>query len=82
MKELEADKPVKRLVVKFTGRNQKNGQACESSLAWPLDIKVLLAQRKRDEAVEKLNAYEILVGECQSPRFTAEAERLKTIVST
>lgn len=47
----------------------------------PLHIKVLLAEGKRDEAREKLNDYEALVADCQSPRFTAEAERLKSIVS-
>ncbi|HKR21744.1 MAG TPA: hypothetical protein VJS17_04075, partial [Pyrinomonadaceae bacterium] len=46
----------------------------------PLHIKVLLAQGKRDVAREKLIAYQTLVNECQSPRFTAEAARLATIV--
>ncbi len=47
----------------------------------PLHIDVLLAQGKRDEAREKLIAYEALVADCQSPRFTAEAARLKSALS-
>jgi predicted ATPase len=47
----------------------------------PLYIKVLLARDKKDEAVEKLTAYQTLVAECQSPRFTAEAHRLAQIVA-
>ncbi len=47
----------------------------------PLHIGILLAQGKRDEAQEKLTAYEALVAECQSPRFTAEAARLKSALS-
>ena len=39
----------------------------------PLHIKVLMAQGKHDAAREKLTAYEALVADCQSPRFTAEA---------
>lgn len=46
----------------------------------PLHIKVLLAQGKRDLARQKLIAYQTLVSECQSPRFTAEAARLATLV--
>ena len=47
----------------------------------PLYIKVLLALGKKDEAVEKLTAYQALVAECQSPRFTSEAHRLAQITS-
>jgi tetratricopeptide (TPR) repeat protein len=47
----------------------------------PLHMDVLLAQGKRDAAREKLMAYEALVAECQSPRFTAEAARLKSVLS-
>ena len=43
----------------------------------PLYIDILLAQNKRDEALEKLTAYEALVAECQTPRFAAEAVRLR-----
>lgn len=46
----------------------------------PLHIKVLVAQGKHDEARAKLIAYEALVAECQSPRFTAEAARLKSVL--
>jgi len=42
----------------------------------PLFIKVLVALDKKDEAAEKLTAYEALVAECQSARFTSEASRL------
>jgi tetratricopeptide (TPR) repeat protein len=42
----------------------------------PLYIEVLLAAHKRDEAIEKLTAYQALVAECQSPRFSNEATRL------
>ncbi|HEV8428186.1 MAG TPA: protein kinase [Pyrinomonadaceae bacterium] len=42
----------------------------------PLYIEVLLAAHKRDEAVNKLTAYQALVAECQSPRFSNEATRL------
>ena len=42
----------------------------------PLYIDVLRAQEKEDEAAERLRGYQALVAECQSPRFTAEAERL------
>jgi tetratricopeptide (TPR) repeat protein len=48
----------------------------------PLHIKVLLARNKRDEAQEKLTAYEALVAECQSPRFTSEAARLKAVLAS
>ena len=47
----------------------------------PLYIEVLLAADKRDEAAKKLNAYQALVAECQSPRFTAEATRLATQIN-
>jgi tetratricopeptide (TPR) repeat protein len=47
----------------------------------PLHMDVLLAQGKRDEVREKLSVYEQLVSECQSPRFTAEAVRLRSILS-
>ena len=47
----------------------------------PLYIEVLLAQGRREKAREKLIAYEAVVAECQSPRFTAEAGRLKSILS-
>jgi hypothetical protein len=61
----------------------------------PLYIEVLLAQHKRaegekdnetaerrsTEAAEKLAAYQELVADCQSPRFTAEAARLAVIIS-
>jgi tetratricopeptide (TPR) repeat protein len=46
----------------------------------PLFIEVLLAQNKRDEAREKLTAYEALVADCQTPRFVSEAARLKILV--
>ena len=45
----------------------------------PLYIRVLLAQNKRTEAAEKLAAYQELVAECQSPRFSQEAARLDTL---
>jgi tetratricopeptide (TPR) repeat protein len=44
----------------------------------PLYIEVLFAAQKRDEAAKKLKAYQALVAECQSPRFTSEATRLAT----
>jgi tetratricopeptide (TPR) repeat protein len=47
----------------------------------PLYIEVLLAQSKRDEAREKLTAYQSLVAECQTPRFAAEAARLAGLVA-
>ena len=42
----------------------------------PLYIKVLLAAQKRSEAATQLAAYQQLVAECQSPRFTSEATHL------
>ena len=45
----------------------------------PLFIEVLLAAQKRDEAAAKLIDYQALVAECQSPRFTNEATRLKAL---
>jgi tetratricopeptide (TPR) repeat protein len=47
----------------------------------PLFIEVLLAQNKRDEAREKLTAYETIVSECQTPRFITEIARLKTLLT-
>ena len=47
----------------------------------PLYIEVLLAQKKCDEAREKLTAYQELVARCQTPRFTAEAARLAQLVA-
>jgi tetratricopeptide (TPR) repeat protein len=47
----------------------------------PLFIEVLLIQNKRDEAREKLTAYEALVAACQAPRFVTEVARLKTLLS-
>lgn len=46
----------------------------------PLYIDILLAQGKRDEASEKLSVYQELVDDCESPRFTAEAGRLKSLL--
>jgi ATP/maltotriose-dependent transcriptional regulator MalT len=46
----------------------------------PLYIEVLLAQGKRDEAAAKLVEYQALVADCQSPRFTAEAIRLASLL--
>jgi len=46
----------------------------------PLYIEVLLAQGKRDEAAAKLIEYQALVADCQSPRFTAEATRLASLL--
>lgn len=46
----------------------------------PLYIQVLLKVEKRTEAAAKLAEYQELVAECQSPRFTAEAARLATLV--
>ena len=48
----------------------------------PLHMDVLLAQGKREVAREKLIAYEALVADCQSPRFTAEAERLRSVLGS
>ncbi|HYV10852.1 MAG TPA: protein kinase [Pyrinomonadaceae bacterium] len=47
----------------------------------PLYINVLLALGKKDEAAEKLTAYQALVAKCQSPRFTSEAHRLAQVIS-
>jgi tetratricopeptide (TPR) repeat protein len=44
----------------------------------PLYIEVLLAAQKQSAAREKLSAYQSLVADCQSPRFTAEARRLES----
>ena len=46
----------------------------------PLHIEVLLALNKRDEAARKLTDYQELVAECQTPRFTAEASRLASLL--
>lgn len=46
----------------------------------PLYMEVLLAQGKRDEAKERLAPYQSLVADCESPRFTAEAVRLASIL--
>lgn len=46
----------------------------------PLHIDVLLAQGKHEAAREKLTAYQALVADCQSPRFTAEAQRLAMVL--
>ena len=46
----------------------------------PLHIEVLLAKGRIDEAKEKLNEYQQLASECQSPRFTGEAERLRNVL--
>jgi tetratricopeptide (TPR) repeat protein len=46
----------------------------------PLYIQVLLAAEKREEASDKLTAYKALVADCQSPRFTTEADRLASLV--
>jgi tetratricopeptide (TPR) repeat protein len=42
----------------------------------PLYIDVLRALSKKEEAVERLEAYRLLVAQCQSARFTAEVSRL------
>src|ERR1043165_8307949 len=47
----------------------------------PLYIEVLLAADKRDEAATRLTAYQALVADCQSPRFTSEATRLSKIIN-
>jgi hypothetical protein len=39
------------------------------------------AQQKFAEAKRLLTAYQELVGQCQSPRFTAEAERLAKLIA-
>jgi len=46
----------------------------------PLFIDVLLTQNKRDEAREKLTTYEVLVADCQAPRFVTEIVRLKSLL--
>ena len=46
----------------------------------PLHIEVLLALNKRDEAAHKLVDYQALVADCQTPRFTAEASRLASLL--
>jgi tetratricopeptide (TPR) repeat protein len=46
----------------------------------PLHIDILVAQGKLDEAREKLNIYQELVDDCQSPRFTADAARLRSVL--
>jgi hypothetical protein len=48
----------------------------------PLFVRVLLAKNKRGEAAKKLATYQILVSECQSPRFSKEAEQLAEIVNS
>jgi ATP/maltotriose-dependent transcriptional regulator MalT len=48
----------------------------------PLHIQVLLAAQKRDDAKKKLTDYQALVAGCQSPRFTAEASRLATVIES
>lgn len=47
----------------------------------PLYIEVLLAQNKRAEARERLSTYRELVAGCQSPRFSAEVERLASLLA-
>jgi tetratricopeptide (TPR) repeat protein len=47
----------------------------------PLFIQVLLAQDKRAEALDKLTVYEALVAGCQTPRFVAEAARLRDLLT-
>jgi hypothetical protein len=47
----------------------------------PLYIEVLLAAQKRDEATTRLAAYQQLVADCQSPRFTNEATRFAQMLS-
>jgi tetratricopeptide (TPR) repeat protein len=42
----------------------------------PLYIKVLMARGKKAEAAERLESYKVLVAQCQSERFRAEASRL------
>lgn len=48
----------------------------------PLYIEVLLAQGKRATAKEKLHDYQQLTAECQSPRFSNEAKRLRALLGT
>jgi tetratricopeptide (TPR) repeat protein len=47
----------------------------------PLYIEVLLAAGKRDLAARHLADYQELVADCQSPRFTREAERLAEVIA-
>jgi hypothetical protein len=42
----------------------------------PLYIQVLMARDKRVEAKERLAKYQVLVDQCQAPRFSREAQRL------
>jgi tetratricopeptide (TPR) repeat protein len=46
----------------------------------PLYIQVLMARGKRAEAKERLVKYQILVDQCQSPRFSSEAQRLAKLI--
>jgi ATP/maltotriose-dependent transcriptional regulator MalT len=46
----------------------------------PLYIQVLMARGKRTEAKERLVKYQILVDQCQSPRFSSEAQRLAKLI--
>jgi tetratricopeptide (TPR) repeat protein len=46
----------------------------------PLYIKVLLARDKKAEARERLAKYQVLVDQCQSPRFSSEAQRLAKLI--
>jgi tetratricopeptide (TPR) repeat protein len=55
--------------------NSSEARLCRLWLG-PLHISVLLAQGKLEEAKEKLVTYQALVADCQSPRFTKEAELL------
>ena len=41
-----------------------------------------MASRKIAEARQKIEAYEELVANCQSPRFSGEAKRLRGLVET
>ena len=43
---------------------------------------VALAARKLSEAKQRLNTYQELVAQCQSPRFTAEAARIAELLAT
>jgi tetratricopeptide (TPR) repeat protein len=42
----------------------------------PLYIQVLMARGKKEEAKERLDKYQVLVDQCQSLRFSSEAQRL------
>jgi hypothetical protein len=46
----------------------------------PLYIKVLLARDKKAEVRERLAKYQVLVDQCQSPRFSSEAQRLAKLI--